>query len=459
MAAEEFQQDAAKATHLVVLIHGLWGNPVHLKHLRDTLATQRDGEGLYILCPRSNRDNYTYDGIEVGAERITNEIQETIIELKGKGAQLSKISVNGYSLGGLVARYVVGLLYKNAIFETLKPMNFATFATPHLGVRTPRNGYRAQTWNFLGSRTLSTSGQQMFLTDNFRETGRPLLAVMADPNSIFVRGLSMFQQRSVYANTINDRSVPFYTSGISAVDPYVDMDKVKVHPLPDQELPVVLDPSEPVTVRSGPVIKAPETWQERYLLSQKTRESLPFYAFLFTMVPIMIPLFMVNAGVQTYRSAQRVRLHEQGQLIDLKRYRIPLLEDAQAAQDRIMERLATERTHLAEESPSGYLPTPPPEPNTSSSANSSSWTLVGTTASEKQKEEQKSNKSSWPTLALTDDQFEMIDNLDKHVNFTKYPVHIQKVRHTHAAIVVRTASESFKEGHVVSTHWAKNFAD
>ena len=51
----------------------------------------------------------------------------------------------------------------------------------------------------------------------------------------------------------------------------------------------------------------------------------------------------------------------------------------------------------------------------------------------------------------------MIENLDTHVRFTKYPVHITKVRHTHAAIVRRMAKESFSEGLEVSGHWVRNF--
>ena len=167
-------QDASQADHLVVLLHGLWGNPVHLQHLRDTLHDRRGGKGLYILVPKSNKDNFTYDGIEVGAERITDEIEATLKQLEAAGSKVKKISLAGYSLGGLVARYVIGLLYNNGIFNHIQPTNFTTFATPHLGVRAPKLGYRTDTWNFLGSRTLSTSGQQMFLTDNFRDTGRPV---------------------------------------------------------------------------------------------------------------------------------------------------------------------------------------------------------------------------------------------------------------------------------------------
>lgn len=64
--------------------------------------------------------------------------------------------------------------------------------------------------------------------------------------------------------------------------------------------------------------------------------------------------------------------------------------------------------------------------------------------------------SPFPTLALQKEQLEMIENLD-HVGFVKFPVHILKVRHTHAAIVVRMQKPSFDEGKVVSGHWVGRF--
>jgi len=440
--ATTISQDASKAEHLVVLMHGLWGNPVHLQHLRDTLHERRGDEGLYILVPKSNKDNFTYDGIEVGAERITYEIEDKLKELEEAGSMVKKISIAGYSLGGLVARYVVGLLYKNGVFDRIQPTNFTTFATPHLGVRAPKRGYRSETWNFLGSRTLSTSGQQMFLVDKFRDTGRPLLSILADPSSIFVKGLSMFKRKSIYANTLNDKSVPFYTSAVSRTDPFVDVDAVDVHFLPGQDQDVVLDPSDPVSPRSKKSEKA-LSWQERYVISERTRASLPFYAVLFSVLPLAVPVFLINAGYQTYQSARRVKLHEAGKLIDLKRYRMPLFEETQALQDAALERLAS---HSNKE----YLPTPPPEPATGSVSPASSTLELA-------KIEQKKNQTPWPTLALTEGQFEMIDNLDKYIAFTKYPVHIQKVRHTHAAIVMRTLRDSFAEGKAVSAHWVKEF--
>jgi len=431
------EQDVASAHHLVVMIHGLWGNPIHLKHIRETLANEYEGRGLYIYTAKSNRDQNTYDGIEVGAERITHEIETNLKDIEKAGGHIEKISIVGYSLGGLISRYIVGLLYSNGVFETIQPVNFTTFATPHLGVRTPKLGYRAQTWNFLGSKTLSTSGQQMFLADDFRGTGRPLLAIMADPTSIFVKGLSLFHNKSIYANAVNDRSVPYYTAAISRIDPYVDLDAVDVHPLPDQEYPVILDPVCPVSPRAQSTAARPLTWQETF---QQTRENLPFYAFMFGMIPLAVPLFLVNAGYQTFRSAQRIRMHETGSLVDLRRYRIPLLEESQAAQDRLVTQFAS--TFGGED----YLPTPPPEPSSPAPS-----------VMKLSEEQSNKNKPTWPVLALTKEQFEMIDNLDQHVNFSKYTVHIQKVRHTHAAIVVRMPKETFVEGKEVSRHWVRNF--
>lgn len=436
--------DATKAEHLCVLVHGLWGKPLHLNHLKDTILEHHSDGRLYVLVPHSNAEYLTYDGIELGAERITNEIEQKVEELEKQGAKLGRISIVGYSLGGLIARYAVGLLYKNGLFDKLQPTNFTTFATPHLGVRSPTIGYGGNIWNTLGAKTLSTSGAQMFLADSFRDTGKPLLSVLAEPNSIFLQGLRMFKNKSIYANTVNDRSVPFYTAGISRVDPFVDLDAVDLHYQSGQEpeKQVILEPSNPVTPR-----QSPEATRSLYERISAASSSVPFYAAITLLLPIGATFFLLNSGVQTYRSAQRVRMHEEGQSgFKIDRYRMPLLENAQAMQDRMYRSLSEQKEQ--------YLPTPPPEPS-SDPASSSSSTMM-TEGKELAREESKKEGSPFPILALTPEQFAMIDNLND-VGLTKYPVHIKNVRHTHAAIVVRTARESFWEGKLVSAHWASNF--
>ena len=430
-----------------MLVHGLWGNPSHLNHLRDTLQAQQNDERLHIFLPKSNADSFTYDGIEVGGERITHEIEEKIKELEQDGAKIKKISLIGYSLGGLVSRYAIGLLYKNGLFDDIEPVNFTTFATPHLGIKNPKRGYRSYIWDFMGSRTLSVSGQQMFLIDKFRDSGRPLLSILADESSIFMKGLNLFKNKSLYANTTNDRSVPWFTSSINYSDPFADLDKVDVNYLPGQDDPVLLDPDQPVSLRKSSKQDSLSRSERFSLISQQTRTALPFYALFFSLFPLVVPAFLVNSVIQTYKSTQRVQLHENGQAgINFSRYRIPLLEQAQAAQDRALERMAS---HTEEE----FLPTPPPEPASSSASTSS----IGSHGFKRlTKRRSRKGDSPFPTLALSDEQFEMIDNLNE-VGFTKFPAHIQRHRHTHAAIVVRMQKEGFAEGRVVVQHWAERF--
>lgn len=110
-----------------------------MAYVEKSLRNKHPEEKLHILTAKGNSGSFTYDGIELGAERVTHEVEDTLEELKRQGKEIKKLSVVGYSLGGLVARYVVGLLYSNGWFSKLEPVNFTTFATPHLGVRTPLN--------------------------------------------------------------------------------------------------------------------------------------------------------------------------------------------------------------------------------------------------------------------------------------------------------------------------------
>ena len=175
-----------------------------MSYVAQALRNRYSENQLDILVAETNANTFTYDGVEVGAERVTQEVETYIKKAEKEGSRFRKLSVVGYSLGGLVARYVIGLLYSNGWFDDIEPVNFTTFATPHLGVRTPLLGVHNRVWNILGSRTLSQSGRQLFTIDRFRDTGRPLLSVLADPSSVFILALSKFKKRVLYCNIIND---------------------------------------------------------------------------------------------------------------------------------------------------------------------------------------------------------------------------------------------------------------
>lgn len=405
-----------------------------MKNLATSLQAEYPQDKLHVLVTKSNSNSFTYDGIELGGERTANEVEEEIKKLEEGGNKITKISIVGYSLGGLVARYVVGLLYSKGYFDRIQPVNFTTFATPHLGVRSPLLGPHNYLWNVLGARTLSTSGRQLFTVDSFRDTGRPLLTILADPNSVFIRGLAQFKHRTLYSNIVNDRSVVYYTSCITYKDPFVNIDAVDLQPLPGYD-GVLLRPDEPV--RPKPRVPL-GFWARVRSTGWSTLTAVPLYLLLAVLIPVGSMLFLINSGYQTIRSAQRVRLHESGGAnFGIERYRSnPLLEEAQNLEERVFDRLNTNQGQ-------DYLPTPPSEDEERFSKSEHSGSKF-------------KGQEKFPTLALTSDQFYMIEGLDG-VGFTKYPVHISKVRHTHAAIIVRTNRWGFDEGKVVVGHWVKHF--
>ena len=101
-----------------------WGNPDHLKVMDESLVVKRPK--LHTLVAKSNSGNFTYDGIELGGERVCQEIEEEIEKLARAGQAVTRLSLVGYSLGGLVARYAIGLLYSKGLFRNIQPVVSAT---------------------------------------------------------------------------------------------------------------------------------------------------------------------------------------------------------------------------------------------------------------------------------------------------------------------------------------------
>ncbi|KAI0134720.1 putative serine esterase-domain-containing protein [Xylariales sp. AK1849] len=430
----DYAGGSLNADHLCVLVHGLWGNPNHMQSIAKALRAQYTEDQLYLLLARRNTGSFTYDGIERGGERVCLEIEEELAAVKSQGGNITKLSVVGYSLGGLVARYAVGLLGARGVFDQVEPINFTTFASPHLGVRTPLRGWHNTVWNVLGARTLSMSGKQLFTTDEFRDTEKPLLAVMADPDSIFMSSLAQFKRRILYANVVNDMSVVYYTAGIAKTDPFTDPTKVKANYVEGYE-DVILDPINPFSPRvpkKDPMTLA-TVRETGWTYLQKT----PFAVFLVIFIPVGIVGFLINSVIQTFRSSRRIELYERGHAgIQVDSYRVPIMIKGLrgAVEDAYGNLNSTQQQE--------YL--------------SPSDDEVDDDLDEREREtltlERRQSHPHWPTLALTPHQFDMIRALDD-LGWHKYPVWIHNHRHSHAAIIVRIQKPSFDEGKVVLRHW------
>jgi hypothetical protein len=71
--------------HLLVLIHGMWGNPSHLAELariaRETHSSpSTDGTRLHLLVAETTQEDSTYDGVDWCGERVAKEVCSRIDE-------------------------------------------------------------------------------------------------------------------------------------------------------------------------------------------------------------------------------------------------------------------------------------------------------------------------------------------------------------------------------------------
>jgi hypothetical protein len=420
------------------------------------LRAHHPRDKVHILVAKRNSGSFTYDGIELGGERVCLEIEEELEIIKSKGGNIKKLSIVGYSLGGLVARYAIGLLFARGVLDTLECMNFTAFASPFLGVRTPLRGWANQIFNVLGARTLAMSGRQLFGIDKFRDTGKPLIAVLADPNSIFMSGLAKFNRRTLYTNITNDRTAVHYTTGISKTDPYTDLSKVQVRYLKGWE-DVILDPLNPVSPAppdaDGNAV--PETMRA---LVEKWAKRVPFILALTLFIPLGVVAFLVNSAIQTVRSSRRVRLHERGLAgIRVEDFRVNLwIKEIREAVEDAYENLNSSQSHEylvndGEEGGASGAATPLSSVGEEDGEDTdASARLV---ALERKRSRNRDPGTEFPTLALAGYQFAAIRALDK-LKWRKYPVWIHKHRHSHAAIIVRMEKAGFEEGEVVLRHWA-----
>lgn len=395
---------------LLVLVHGLWGNPEHLWCVKE--AVEKAHPDVHILVCGSSQGNRTYDGVDVLGERIAVEIRAEIARLQKEDddVKIAKISFVGYSLGGLAARFAIGVLYDDGFFNEVKPVSYTTFATPHLGVSPTSRGILAWLVSNIGPRSLSITGSHIFLTDAMmsRRMRRPLLEIMTEPGSAFVKGLSLFASRNCYANIANDRSVPYFSAAISSTDPYRQLDKLRLRHL-EKYGDVVLDPSEPyVAVGDGEV-------GDRYEYKLSARE-MTFRIVMLAGLPLWLLIFSVNAVVANFKSGRRISAHR-SEHPD----RADVLYAARA------QELVEETLEAAE-----YDGEARDVPPTSSDGE---------------------GISSNGGFRVNDTQARIATNLNK-LPWYKVPVHIRKTQHSHAAIICRSPdTPRLVEGHVVLQHW------
>lgn len=146
-AEVEVEQGGVFPEHLVVMVNGLVGSADDWKFAAQQFV-RRMPHKVIVHRSQCNSATQTFDGVDLMGERLANEVLSVVEQRRG----VKKISIVAHSLGGLVARYAIGRLYERNIsikspvgnsrnegerleglIAGLEPMNFITFASPHLG--------------------------------------------------------------------------------------------------------------------------------------------------------------------------------------------------------------------------------------------------------------------------------------------------------------------------------------
>jgi len=351
------------AIHLLVLVHGMWGNPDHLSELariaRETYSEpSSDGTSLHVLLAETIRDDSTYDGVDWGGERVAAEVVEAVKDLEKNGDHVSRFSITGYSLGGLISRYCIGVLLQQGFFDHIEPVNFNTIATPHCGL--PRySSFFSTVAHKLGPKLLSRTGEQFYCADKWSPKGRPLLVVMADPDRIFYRALQKFKHIRIYANSVNDITVPYVTAAIETNDPFADFEKsgIEVKSLEkysslveSYDLPDVRPPKAP-----RPTVLTPNWFKSlgpsKPILPPFLQLKFPLNLVLYTMLPVLIPT-VISIALLRFTLASRS-----------SRARIKILEKEShpEGKQRLAEILA-ELEREMEEAVVDFIDNPDPSP-------------------------------------------------------------------------------------------------
>ncbi|CAN1808298.1 Putative lipase ROG1, partial [Linum perenne] len=223
--------------HLVIMVNGLIGSSADWRYAAGQFV-KKHPDNLIVHRSECNSSKLTFDGVDLMGERLADEVRSVV----RRRPEVRKISFVAHSLGGLIARYAVARLYEQipkpvvhsggamqqyeARIAGLEPINFITFASPHLGSRGHKQFPILCGLPFLERRASQTAhlvagrtGKHLFLTDD--DEGRPplLLRMVNDCDDLkFISALRSFKRRVVYANANFDYMVGWGTSSIKRQD-------------------------------------------------------------------------------------------------------------------------------------------------------------------------------------------------------------------------------------------------
>lgn len=209
--------DCTRGCHLVILQHGIWGSAVEMENLANGLNDAFPGS-LKTVSSTVN-EGHTMDGVEAGGRRLAELV-------KRESPESGYLSFVCHSLGGLYARWALRVLQEEGWFDSsqMRPANFITTATPHLGILE-----LGAFWRFglrMFGKILGQTIKDLSLNSSSQACTTALETMCDD---ISLAPLRSFQLRVVYGNVQDDMWCRPCTSLITATPPEV-LDLPAGHP-------------------------------------------------------------------------------------------------------------------------------------------------------------------------------------------------------------------------------------
>jgi hypothetical protein len=424
-----------------LLTFSIWGNPSHLQYIESQLKEVQvtSSEKIHIHKTGSHSGYLTYDGIDVNGKRTSDEIWERTRALEEHGDKVTKLSVVGYSLGGLIARYAIGILQSQEYFEEIEPINFVAFCSPHVGVLNPVNDRLfIKAYNLVSPHFLGHTGQQLFLNDKIGNLDgqifpKPILVWMADPKSVFFKGLQSFKHVSLYSNVVNDRRCGWFTAAVSDNDPYHTMtntspSNLQVLYLKGYEL-VIIDQEIQVKFVKTKKVHAPS-------LFSKSMKWIKALGNIVLYTPLWSVYFIISSIIQRIKVSKRVHAYfrdSKNSLGHLYEY-----DD----DDTFLNNISRTLSNKVNDRHDSFI----------ESVNTAINTVYDQYPEDGEPDSDLVLVLEKPVLNLSPDQQYIIKNLNL-LPLKKYAILIHNSKLTHAAAIVRYSLPTFDEGKVVVRHF------
>jgi hypothetical protein len=202
--------------HLVLLIHGVNGYADDLEYIENKIKDISNS--VVVVTPICNQGS-THSGIEDGAERYYQWFKEYSSQ-----NTVTELSIIGHSLGGLYARFLIGLLYKRKwIPGRLKANLFISLSTPHLPIRLYDRFVYPKLSGAVAKALIGKTGAEMLMIDSTSQSqsfadlfkgnqkndvsSLPMLIRLCEEE--FIKGLECFSKLICYANIKYDPVVNY----------------------------------------------------------------------------------------------------------------------------------------------------------------------------------------------------------------------------------------------------------